>query len=80
MWAQFFLWLNFPLTTLGEAIVLRRKSDVVVWGGEGGETTSLGGLIVANYSWVPKRSQRVAVEKATILTSHESCFWLVKGS
>lgn len=29
VWAQFFLWLNFPFTTLSKAIVLRRKSYMV---------------------------------------------------
>lgn len=51
------------------------------WGGGGGERNHFFGRVDCGQLFLgPKRSQRVAVEKATILTSHESCFWLVKGS
>ena len=51
VWAQFFLWLNFPFTTLRKAIVLTRKSYVV------GKPLLQRSWLWPVYSWAQSRAK-----------------------
>lgn len=64
VWAQFFLWLNFPFTTLKKSHCPHEEELCA------GETTSSGELIVAGLFLGSEQSQSILLKKAIVLMNH----------